>query len=284
MSLRIATGRCLIGGLALCAATLAQAEGHGPAFGLATPTLAEGQWSSDTAGMTLSTAAGTAVMYREMLGYGITEDLQTSLTFPLGTGNTLMMPPRTRVGSMMGAFRDIEGSVLWRFHRTAPDVGERYESTLIAGISDGQNAVRDGLTVGQGINLAAVTGYASRSVYWWLGGGLQHYIPHDNAQLGNLYYVSAVWGWRPEYFRHEYPAPDWRLFVEALGEAAEHNVIGTRSIPDSGGKKLLLGPSVLGLYGAWGIEGGVLFPVTQSLNGNQPKEHYRAKVVFTYWF
>ena len=165
--------------------------------------------------MTLSTAAGTAVMYREMLSYGITEDLQTSLTLPLGSGNTLMMAPRTRVGSMMGAFQDIEGSVLWRFHRTAPDVGERYESTLIAGVSDGQNAMREGLTVGQGLNFTAVTGYASRSVYWWLGGGLQHYLPHYNAQLGNLYYLSAVWGWRPEYFRHEYPAPDWRLFVEA---------------------------------------------------------------------
>jgi hypothetical protein len=41
---------------------------------------------------------------------------------------------------------------------------------------------------------------------------------------------------------------------------------------------------VLGLFGAWGLETGVLFPVTQSLNGAQPKEHYRAKLVFTYWF
>ena len=61
-------------------------------------------------------------------------------------------------------------------------------------------------------------------------------------------------------------------------------MIGARPVADSGSKKLLLGPSILGLYGAWGIEGGILFPVTQALNGNQPKEHYRAKIVFTCWF
>ena len=276
--------RTSLGLLCLCLCMAAYAEGHGPAFGLATPTLGEGQWSSDTTVMTLGTAEGTALMYREMLGYGITQDLEASLTFPLASGNRLAQAPRTRVGSMMGAYQDIEASLLWRFHRIAPAIGERYESTLIMSASDGQNATRDGLVVGQGVNLAAVTGYVSRSVYWWLGGGMQHYFPHANAQLGNLYYLSAVWGWRPAYFRRDYPAPDWRLFVEALGEVAAHNEINHQPVTDSGGRKLLLGPSVLGLYGPWGIEAGVLFPVTQSLNGSQPAEHYRAKLVFTYWF
>lgn len=260
------------------------ADGHGPAFGLATPTLAEGGWSSDTVAMSLATSQGTAFMYREMLGYGITPDLQANLSFPLTQGHTLGLPPRTRLGSMMGAFQDIEGSLFWRFQRVEPAIGERYESTLLFGLSDGQNSRRDGITVGQGMNLGAVTGYVSRSVYWWWGGGVQHYFPHNDARLGDLYYVTAVWGWRPPYFRHPYASADWRLFIEALGEVAGRNEISGQLVQNSGSRKILLGPSVLGLYGTWGIEAGVLFPVIQSVNGIQPKEDYRAKVDFTYWF
>lgn len=274
----------LCGLFALLVAAAANADSHGPAFGLATPTLGEGEWSSDTSVMSLGTAEGTALMYREMLGYGITQDLQATFSFPLASGNTLMQAPRTRVGSMMGAFQDIEGGVLWRFYRVAPAIGERYESTLVVSASDGQNALRDGLRMGQGVNLAVITGYASRSTYWWLGGGVQHYFPHAGGQLGDLYYLSAVWGWRPPQFRHDYPKPDWRLFIESLGEVSARNEIGGQPVQNSGGRKLLLGPSVLGLYGAWGVEAGVLFPVVQSLNGSQPREHYRAKLVFTYWF
>ncbi|HKT31039.1 MAG TPA: hypothetical protein VJS89_00945 [Gammaproteobacteria bacterium] len=273
-----------IGCLGFLTSPQALADAHGPAFGLATPTLAEGEWSSDTVFMSLETSQGTALMYREMLGYGITPDVQADVSFPLTHGNTLSQPPRTRVGSMMGTFQDIEGSLFWRFHRVEPAVGERYESTLLFGISDGQNAQRDGITVGQGVNLAAVTGYVSRSIYLWGGGGVQHYFPHNDGRLGDLYYLTAVWGWRPAYFRHPYASSDWRLFIEALGEVAERNQINGRAVSNSGGRKILIGPSVLGLYGAWGIEAGVLFPVVQSLNGNQPREDYRAKLDFTYWF
>lgn len=269
--------------LVWCPVTGAWAEGHGPAFGLATPTLAQGQWSSDTAAMSMSNSAGTALMYREMVAYGINEDLQVGLSFPLAQGNTPPMKSRSAEG-MMGTDKDIEGTLLWRFQRNAPAIGERYESSLLVGAWDGQNAQMEGMPSGQGVMLAGVTGYASRTTYWWLGGGAQHYFPKDNTRLGDLYYVTAVWGWRPEYFRHEYPAPDWRLFVESVGEISRHNEMNGAIMPNSGGRKLFLGPSALGLFGAWGIELGVLFPVAQSLNGSQPKDDYRAKLVFTYWF
>ncbi|MGH8130817.1 MAG: hypothetical protein ACRES3_08190, partial [Steroidobacteraceae bacterium] len=60
-----------------------RAEGHGPAFGLATPTLARGQWSSDTAAMRVEGGMGASTRFRQMLGYGVTEDLQVNLAFPL---------------------------------------------------------------------------------------------------------------------------------------------------------------------------------------------------------
>jgi hypothetical protein len=264
--------------------TSAWADGHGPAFALATPTLGEGQWSSDTAVTSMDSGMGTALMYRELVGYGITPDLQVNLSVPLAQSGDDVSMSRS-VEGMMGTDKDVEGSLLWRFQRNAPAVGERYESSLFVGAWDSGNGQLDGMPAGQGMTVAAVTGHASRTTYWWLGGGAQHYFPKGGGRLGDLYYVTAVWGWRPEYFqRRDYPASDWRIFVESVGEIARHDEMNGASLPGSGGRKLLLGPSVLGLFGAWGLEMGVLFPLSQSLNGPQPKEHYRAKLVFTYWF
>ena len=38
------------------------------------------------------------------------------------------------------------------------------------------------------------------------------------------------------------------------------------------------------LYKAYGLEGGVLFPVSQRTNGMQPEERFRFGVNFTYFF
>ena len=266
------------------ASAVAHAEGHGPAFGLATPTLARDQWSSDTAAMRIESDMGASSQFRQLLGYGVTEDLQVNLSFPLGRSGNDAMLPSSRGGSMMGAAETVEGSLQWRFHRTAPRVGTRRESAVFIGVSEPTGDAGGSLEPGNGFNLAAVTGYASRTTYWWVGGGAQGYTSRDNARLGNLYYASAVFGWRPPLFQQDYPKPDWRLFIESVYEKTERHRVRGQLMPNSGGEKLLVGPSVLGLYGHWGIEGGILWPVSQSLNGTQPEERYRAKFVFTYWF
>lgn len=266
-------------------AVAAHAEGHGPAFGLATPTLARGQWSSDTTAMRTDGDMGSSSQFRQLLGYGLTEDLQANLSFPLGqSGADPMLSSSRGAGSMMGAAETVEASLQWRFHRTAPRVGTRRESALFVGVSEPTDDAGGGIEPGNGFNIAAVTGYASRTTYWWVGGGAQAYSSRDDAKLGNLYYASAVFGWRPPLFQQDYPKPDWRLFIESVYEKTERHRVRGQLMRNSGGEKVLAGPSVLGLYGHWGIEGGILWPVSQSLNGTQPDESYRAKLVFTYWF
>ena len=46
----------------------------------------------------------------------------------------------------------------------------------------------------------------------------------------------------------------------------------------------MVGPTVLLLYKAYGIEGGVLFPVYQRTNGSQPEERFRFGVNVSYFF
>lgn len=85
-------------------------------------------------------------------------------------------PPRarTRVGAMMGALGDIEASLAWRFHRVAPAIGTRRESTALFGFSVPTKDRRGGVKVGPALNAAVVTGYASRTSYWWLGSSYQY--------------------------------------------------------------------------------------------------------------
>lgn len=259
------------------------AEGHGPLFGLATPTLAEGQWSSDTGFMNMASDAGGRWRAREMIGYGVTPDVQLTLTLPLDSRHADHVA-NARGGAMMGKPGAVEGSLLWRFHRDAPAIGKRRESSFLVGIADGDEFGRDRHDAGPAVHLAAVTGYASRKTYWWLGGGGQWHFEDDRARRGRLLYATAVFGWRPPVFRGDYPKPDWRLFLEGVAEHAARDRIDGLADPDSGGTRILAGPSVLGLYGAWGVSAGLLLPLDERLRGTQPDTSFRAKVVFTYWF
>lgn len=261
---------------------LADASGHGPVFGLATPTLGKGHASFDAALMTSRQSAGNSLMLKYLWGYGITEDLQISLSTHSPIEN-VPFPTRSRGSLMMQANGDIEALVFWRFHRNDYDIGNRFETTAIISGSIPTEKKRGGVAVSNALHAAVVTGYASRVTYLWIGGGYQYYFKKGNDQLGGLWYGSFVFGWRPPLFREDFPKPDWRLFIESLAEFPGRNTINGVEDPNSGGSRVLIGPTVLGLYGDWGISGGVLFPIHQKLNGNQLSENARVMVTLTYW-
>lgn len=255
--------------------------GHGPAFGLATPTLPQGGWNLNATLMSVG-AGERSMMTRQSIWYGLTEHVQLNASVPLALRPTAD-PPTTRGGTMMGGLSSIELSTYWRFHRRYLGVGKRFESTLMAGaLYPTRDYGRDRRS-GPGVHLAGVTGYASRSIYAWAGAGYQHYTPRDGDRPGDLRYGSLVVGWRPAYFRHDYPKPDWRLFVEALGESLGPAFQNGHEAPGTGGEKIFVGPTTLGLYGAWGLSGGVLFPVYQSVTETR-SEDLRMMLNFTYWF
>ena len=145
-------------------------------------------------------------------------------------------------------------------------------------------AERGGVAAGPGAHAAVVTGYASRSVYAWAGIGAQGYLSRDNDRLGPLAYASAVVGYRPPFFQGDYPKPDVRFFIEAVGEVAGSDRVEGEAVTASGGERLFVGPTVLGLYRAWGLGAGVLFPVAQRLNGPQSPEAARLALNLSYWF
>jgi len=272
--------------LMAAACTPAAAQGHGPAYGLSTPTLGRGGWSLDVAAMSRFVGDREAVMMRPMVSYGFTEDIQISASLPMPLYVPQGLRP-THGMSRMPANQDVEILLGWRFHRTGTAVGSRLESTTYVGFDYPADDVRAGARTSPGLYASLATGFASRTIYAWLGGLYRRYMsPVGDAadHLGDVAMYSMVIGYRPPPFQHDYPRPDWRLFVEAVGEVAGRDIIAGVDQVNTGGRQIFVGPTLLGLYGSWGISGGPVFPVYGSLNGIQPKERLRLVVNTTFWY
>jgi hypothetical protein len=271
-----------LGGFFLAEPALAQG-GHGPSFGLATPTGGRGSISYDLTSMSFLQDGG-GVMLRHTWRYSPTERIMLNISFPTPLVRHTQPPPRTRGGTLMPGFGDLELTALWRFHQQNLGVGSRFESTAIVGAAHTGEDRRGGVRVGQSLHAAAVTGYASRTVYFWVGGGAHVPRARGHDRLGTLSYVSAVAGWRPPLFRGDYPRPDWRIFIEGISERAGRDRVDGELVGASGGHKLLVGPSLLGLYGPWGVSVGLLVPVSEDLNDPSWNEPARLMTNFSYWF
>ena len=271
---------------ALLVAAPVAAQGHGPVYGLSTPTLGRNDWSLDVAAMGRVFDGARAVMLRPMLSYGITEDLQVSVSLPMPLYTEPGVGP-VRGLSRMPVTPDVEWVLGWRFDREATDVGARRESTAWIGFAYPTDAVRAGARTSPGLYGALVTGYASRSIYAWAGALYRRYMTPSGPTAdhpGDAAMLTLVAGYRPPVFRHDYPRPDWRAFLELVGENTQRDVIGGIEQRDTGSRQLYAGLTLLGLYGPWGVSGGPALPIYRRVNGSQRREQVRFVVNTTFWF
>lgn len=262
------------------------AQGHGPVFGLSTPTLRRGGWSVDNGLMGQLSDTHEMVMFRPMISYGITEHLQISASFPLPLYTSEGMAP-ARVATRMPASPDVELTLGWRFQARELGVGSRYESTVFVALDYPTDDLRMGAHTAPGAMAALATGYVSRTVYAWVGALHRRYMSPIGAtadHVGDVSMVSAVVGLRPPSMQHEYPRPDWRVFVEGVGEITQRTEVGGVPMGSSGGRQYFVGPTLLGLYRGWGVSGGPVFPVYQRLNGTQQRDKVRLAFDVVAWF
>lgn len=260
------------------------AEGHGPVFALATPTLGRGQFSSDSS-VVVSGAGAASAMFGQMFAYGITEDWEANLSMASPMINRQSPMPRFRAGSMMDAAGGEVGfQTRYRFHKEYPGGGQRLESTIAVGGTAPYQSKPGEMELGPSVHVSLTTGYASRTWYWWLGGGYQRSFERKGDRRGDLPYATAAVGYRPPAWAKDYPEADWRVFMESVAEFPGRRRVDGHTMPNSGGERILIGPSVLGLFGPWGVSGGALFPIYQNMRGTDREERFRARLLFTYWF
>jgi hypothetical protein len=262
-----------------------RASGHGPVFGAATPTLGKGAWQFDQAwmGSRMDGPADAGDLLRSMISFGITPKIQISGSLPVSLGSGGAMPSG-RMMAMMSGNRDFEALLGWRFQTRPVGEGARIESTVYVGGLIPFDSTRGGVSTSPGGYVSITSGYASRSHYFWAGASHERHAERSGDRLGAVTSYSLVYGYRPPAWRLEYPKPDLRFFIEAIGDKTGRTLHDGRSMTDTGGHVVLAGPTMLLLYKAYGLSGGVLFPVYQRTNGVQPDERFRFGVNFTYFF
>jgi hypothetical protein len=261
------------------------ASGHGPVFGAATPTLGKGGWSFDQAwmGQVMEGPSTGGELLRSMISFGITEKLQISgsLPIPLGTPEAI---PSGRMMALMSGNRDFETLVGWRFQTRPVGEGARLESTVFVGGVVPLESARAGITTSPAGLVSLTSGYASRAHYFWAGASHLRHMERSGDRLGSVTSFSLVYGYRPRAWRKDYPKPDLRFFIETVGDVTGTTLRDGIPMGDTGGRVVLTGPTLLLLYKAYGVEGGVLFPVYQRNKPLQEDERFRFGVNFTYFF
>jgi hypothetical protein len=255
------------------------AEGHGPLFGLATPTNSKGEWSFDSGLFGRSNDFGSQISFRELIGYGFTPHFSALVTAPAVVGKLELTPTRIQAGS------DFDATVRWRFQHRATRVGTRIESTLFAGIAapGPQSAFHNLITSNApGTMFGAVTGMASRSHYLWLGATFTKFYEHSGSKRPDVFDYSLVYGYRPPKWRRSPDRWDWRMFAELVGEHSDRFVLAGLAIPQTQAHQVFLGPSLLGIYRNYTVGFGAQAPIYQSTGSLYPRERVRFAVNFSY--
>jgi hypothetical protein len=261
-------------------------SGHGPVFGFATPTNAKGGWSLDLGLMGRIADQSTGLMSRAMLAYGITQDLQISVSGPAIFQSTSLAP--ARVTGMMPTSSDFEALGAWRFHRNGSSVGTRFESTAYMGLIEPGPQRPAGmlgtLKRAPGYFSGMATGMASRSHYFWVGAGNAHYWVREGDQRPNVFTYSLVYGYRPKPLRKDYPHWDWRGFAEMSGDLSTKARSSGVQMLGTNGHQMFIGPSVLGIYKGYAIESGVQLPVYRNVGSLFQSERLRFAINFSHFF
>jgi hypothetical protein len=255
------------------------ADGHGPVFGLATPTNSQGEWSFDTGVFGRANDFGSEASFRELIGYGFTPHVTLFVSAPAVSGSLHLTPTRIQPGA------DFDATLKWRFQHRATKVGTRIESTLFVGLvapgpqSGFQNIVT---TNAPGTMFGAVTGMASRSHYVWLGATFTKFYQHSGSKRPDVFDYSLVYGYRPPKWRRPPDKWDWRFFAELVGEHSDRFVQGGVAVPQTQAHQVFLGPSLLGIHRNYTISFGAQAPIYQSVGSLYPRERVRFAVNFSY--
>ena len=265
--------------VALALPFYAKASGHGPVFGLATPTNSQGEWSFDQGVFDRATSLGSQASIRELVGYGFTPHLTLSFTLPVVVGNTPLPPTRIQPGD------DFDSTLAWRFQHIATKVGTRVESTAFASmVVPGPQSAFSGIkpTNVPGFMVGGVTGRASLSHYLWLGATLTKFFEHDGSKRPDVFDYSLVYGYRPAKWRRPPDKWDWRLFAELVGERSGSFRQAGAIVPNTEAHQDFLGPSTLGIYRNYTVSFGAQFPVYQNVQSKFTKERVRLAINFSY--
>ena len=263
------------------ATNTALASDHGPVFGYATPVNSEREFSFDSGIFGRSGSLGTQLSTGTGVGYGLTPHLTLNVFVPASFGAGSL--PES--GMMSGG--EWSAGASWRFLHSVTSIGKRIESTaslaLVVPGPQSDSGVLANLHRAPGVAGTIASGFASRSLYLWFGGGYTRFATAAQDRRPGTLSWSAVYGYRPPALRRGADQWDYRGFAEFTGEHTSSVQINGLPLPNSTSTSLWLGPSVLAIYKYVAIEGGVQAPLyRQAAQDVYGREAFRFAINISY--
>jgi len=269
----------LAGVLALTAG--AWASDHGPVFGYATPVNSQYEMSFDTGLFGRYGSKGTQFSTGSQFGYGLTPQLTLNAFVPATFGSGSLPETRIYPGGEWTA------GASWRFFHDVTSVGKRKEATgslaLVVPGPQADSGVLGSLARAPGVAGTVAAGMASRSSYFWVGGGYTRFAGKDGDRRPDTVSWSTVYAYRPAKWRRSYDQWDYRWLAEFTGEHTGDVVERGVTVANSRSTSLWLGPSLLAILKNVAIEGGVQAPLYRDVNENiYGRERVRFAINFSY--
>lgn len=266
---------------AVLATGTAFAADHGPVFSYATPVNSERGFSFDTGIFGRNGSHGTQLSTGSGFGYGITPHITVNAFVPVVFGSGELPESQIVSGS------EWDASASWRFQHSVTSVGKRIESTASLGLvvpgPQQDSGVLGRLHRAPGVAGTVATGMASRSRYFWVGGGYTRFAEASRDRRPDTVSWSAVYGYRPARLRRGYEQWDYRGFAELTGEHTGGVLASGLVLPGSSSTTLWLGPSVLAIFKNVAIESGVQGPLYRDVSETvYGRERIRFAINFSY--
>jgi hypothetical protein len=130
--------------------------------------------------------------------------------------------------------------------------------------------------------LGAVSGIASRSHYFWLGGTYTKFYESGGERRPDVFDYSLIYGYRPPQWRKEADKWDWRVFGELVGERSTPFLHHSSLLPQTEAHQIFLGPSFLGIFRNYTVSFGAQVPIYRDVGALFPKERVRYALNFSY--
>ncbi len=259
----------------------ARASDHGPVFGYATPVNSQYEFSFDSGLFGRYGSEGTQFSTGSQIGYGLTPQLTLNAFLPVTFGSGSLPETRIYPGG------EWTGGASWRFLHSVTSVGKRKEATgslaLVVPGPQTDSGVLGALARAPGVAGTVAAGMASRSSYFWVGGGYTRFAAKDGDRRPDTVSWSTVYAYRPVKWRRGYDQWDYRWLAEFTGEHTGNVVAGSAPVANSQSTTLWLGPSVLAILKNVAIEGGVQGPLYRDVNENiYGRERVRFAINFSY--
>ena len=272
---------CFVIATAFLLCARAWASDHGPVFSYATPVNSQGEFSFDTGVFGRNGSNGTQFSTGSQIGYGLTPHLTFTAFIPAMFGSGSLPETRIFPGGEWSA------AASWRFLHSVTQVGKRLEATGTLGLvvpgPQTDFGILGQLARAPGVSASVATGVASRSHYFWVGGGYTWFPERDGRRRPDTVSWSTVYGYRPARLRRGYDQWDYRGLVEFTGEHTGDVRLHNAAVPDSRSTSLWLGPAVLAIFKNVAIEGGVQGPLYRDVSTSvYGRERVRFALNFSY--